>query len=500
MDRQPECNEPWANKTTHLVQSSRLHRRPRVSLKTINIIVEDEHEEENEEQMWFDPDEFDCHDPSFFAARGRMEEVLKMDVDDTEEGNSSRSDLNSVMGRPQKRIIWGEEVPLTAAIGERQFPDDSFGPSSYVMTMGVNPLITIRPVLKGDETGGLAVSKEEAIIFNPNSASGVVPSHRVLELDQLRNYFQLTAPESGSYGFDSVYQVKSRFFLSLLDPSMPRLTNCGNYYRMRYAVYVMPKRAANRSMFQGNWRNRAAGRGYTTARADYEQPQQEDGVQASGGTVLHIGEMHLYTIFPKDGGKQRVSGGREWIPQWCLERPDYIHYENISFFLNQTALSGEEQSALRATETDVNQMVQHFRRFLKHLNSTYVSSTVSAAITNPHEVSYNSTFLLEQLKYPKAGEHFTNPDRVCEQFVRNQMDMFARYQVNFREQAEVAAAVASLVSSELPNDSQMATACSVPSEVYPKESAASKDCLTMDLFLAKLHRLRNQAEWKSVEA
>ncbi|OTF78752.1 hypothetical protein BLA29_005278, partial [Euroglyphus maynei] len=243
-----------------------------------------------------------------------------------------------------KRIIWGKEIPH---IVHHHSPNatniQTF--DNYIMILGSNPLITIRPINIRDE-----------ISTSSTSSYGDPHTSRVFELDNLRNYFQLYEPESSSVhqGGHSSIRFRYEYFLSLLDPTMPRLTNCGNYYRMRYAVYVAIK---NPDVLANDWRNKPV-------------PPDESMKSLPGKRKLvHIGEIHLYTIVPE------LSTGRRYHSIDRFTLAPSIHYENISFFSSQIPLSREELQVLQLSNngtSDFTTIVNHFRGYLKYLNTIVV--------------------------------------------------------------------------------------------------------------------------------
>ncbi|KAJ6225175.1 hypothetical protein RDWZM_003720 [Blomia tropicalis] len=449
---------------------------------------------------------------------------------------TTSNDLVNIL-RHQKRIIWGEEVPspMTSMSMSEMANQDN-----YVMTMGVSPLITIGPLSRnngsnnsgnvavgggGGGGGGSTISnvnnnstnvipKDEIVTITSSTVTNsVVQQHlsRVLELDQLRNYFQLIEP-SDSGSVESKFGNGSQYFLSLLDQSMPRLTNCGHYYRMRYAVYALP-RSVTRSMNTSNWRNRGQ-----QSSAPSVSDSDSNSIGRKRTLLLHIGEMHLYTIFPKDGVKpEPESYSRDLLPKWCRassipttvstsgKGSNYIHYENISFFLNQTPLTDDEWSTLKVSENEVNQMSMNFRRFLKQLNSIVVN-VCSGDQQSTNGGAYNSTCLLEQLKYPKTGDFFLNPDRISEQFLRNQAEMFARYQAYHSGVAKYSDDPIQNLNSECSTDGKWSgkvlplPAIGASTSSSSNSSTIIKDLgmlLNETLFVETLHRLKNQAELKS---
>lgn len=206
----------------------------------------------------------------------------------------------------------------------------------------------------------------------------------------------------------------------------------------------------------------------------------QTGKSTGQSLLLHIGEMHLYNIFPKDGKLQHSGFNEDQLPRWCKEgKSSYIHYENISFFVNQSSLSREEETTLRVTESDINQMTHSFRRYLNSLNSIGMSLSAHSA----DQFTYSSNFLLEQLKYPKSSDHFINSDRTCEQFVRNQVEMFARYEEHFADKKQADRAGTSLDTPVVKSKVKLS--------IEPNKK--SKDLLTGDSFVASLFRLNNQS-------
>lgn len=493
-------------------------------LKTINITIEDEgDDEEDSEVIWFELDDFENakFDSSFVTAQASLESLgawlsnSKAASQDGEKGTASNdataggaggsattgatSDVltpnftsrNQLLNflHQQKRIFWGEEVPCSTT----SWSLESSNPNNCILTMGVNPLITIRPVNRNDTI-------KDDILITSSASTSVAQSSRVLKLGQLKNYFRLSEPETSDY---NQIRFNYKYYLSLLDPSMPRLTNCGHYYRMRYAVYVMAKPGTGfRSMNQSNWRNSsfvdASSRGQ---RQQQQQPQQQQSRCAQPQQqqtkqqqqpqqqhhLIHIGEMHLYTIFPKNN-RLDAAAPRDKTTGTTVAGSDYIHYENISFFLNQTPLTKSDLSTLQMTESDLNQLTINFRRYLKHLNSIIVS--VKTATLNFHldQGNFNSTFLLEQLKYPITSEQFANTDRLCEQFLRNQAEMFARYH-QFHHGSTTSSS-GDLLSKCATNTSlNNATNSTNASSASSSSASATKDTHNSDLFIANLLRL-----------
>lgn len=449
------------------------HTNKKAYLKTINITIEDEcDDDEDSEVVWFDLDDFDNakFDNSFVTAQTNMEPLgawlyspdakTSFDNPDNVEtfNTSSVTSRNELLNflRQQKRIIWGEEVPCSTT----SWSLENTNPNNCILTMGVNPLITIRPVSRSD------TCKDDILITSSTSTS-VSQSNRVLELNQLKNYFLLAEPESSEH---SLNRFNYKYYLSLLDPSMPRLTNCGHYYRMRYAVYVMPKRPSNnRSMSFSNWRSSSV---ENVPSSSFKKNQ-----------LVHIGEMHLYTIFPKEPkmeSKEKLGKSAQ---------TDFIHYENISFFLNQTPLTSQELCTLQMSENDLNQLAINFRRYLKHLNSIIVTVKTTTSYLLDQE-TFNSTFLLEQLKYPKSSDQFTNSDRFCDQFIRNQYEMFARYyQHYYGNNTQVSYALLDKVDTSIADNTKCCLATSTTTAVSNNLKDNSKDTLNSDMFIANLFRL-----------
>ncbi|KAH9417772.1 hypothetical protein DERP_011484 [Dermatophagoides pteronyssinus] len=391
-----------------------------------------------------------------------------------------------------KRIIWGKEIPhivqhnhhnhhhlnhhnhhhLSSSTNNNNNTGNNTQTfDNYVMILGSNPLITIRPINIRDE---MATSS--------TSSYGDPYTSRVFEMDNLRNYFQLNEPESSTsstnhHSSSSSSSISSlsattttnpirfryEYFLSLLDPTMPRLTNCGNYYRMRYAVYVAIK---NSDSFGGGGGGGIGGGNidFNSITNDWRNKQYQQqkvspssSLSSSKRKLVHIGEIHLYTIVPES----IVSIGRRYYNN--QHSIDYhnsnstatsilpsIHYENISFFSSQIPLSREELQVLQLSnnnnsisnnnngttngQSDFTSIVNHFRSFLKYLNTIIVTvSDENHHINNNNnggsggKQSYRSTCLLEQLKYPKIIEQFINPDRIFHQFNRIQCTMLTKY-------------------------------------------------------------------------
>lgn len=487
--------------------------------------------------------------------------------------SSSTSHLNTNK-RPQaaaKRIFWGEEVPLMAvpSLSGTKTVTSTAQPLtqsksmtkdtdvSYSMTAGHSLLITIKPVKGGNAGAGSDESSASAAHHLQRQP------RRLLELSSLLNFFQLLVPEGAVDGDDidgsssslsyvdkqkaqKILCCKSPYFLTLLDPSMPRLTNCGYYYRMRYAVYVMvstssstalsssvPQKFAEHHISGNNWRSCNNNSSSSNSLQPLGGPSQLKVVPPapSRGTsdplVLHIGELHVYTIFPKEGGGGKGGKGSnkdadrssQYFPKWC--QPGHIHYENVSFFANTALLNDEELAALQpVTASDISTMVLNFRRTLKLLNSVVINP-VSGEIrleqqqhsqhqpVEPDEIyqhSFESTLLLEQFKYPKCSATFSNTDRTVHQFVRNQVEMFSRYQAHYSSAAngDTSPDLGNCIQEALMKFYSAMAALPVEKKLLPvtlianngsgnKEAKNDVDWSTVDDFLGKLRRLRNQA-------
>ena len=349
-----------------------------------------------------------------------------------------------------KRIIWGKEIPHVVHHHSSNTNNIQIF-DNYIMILGSNPLITIRPINIRDEVSTSSTSSYD----DPHT-------NRVFELDNLRNYFQLNEPESSSFhhGQSTISTIRFRYeyFLSLLDPTMPRLTNCGNYYRMRYAVYVAIKNSDSMSndfnVAANDWRNMQASLPSTK-------------LLPCKRKLVHIGEIHLYTIVPES----TLSSGKLYNSMDQSKLPPYIHYENISFFSSQIPLSREELQVLQLSNnssgtSDFTTIVNHFRGYLKYLNTIVV--------VDEHRMNAKpnrSTCLLEQLKYPKNLDQFSNPDRIFHQFNRTQCTMLAKY---------------------LHSCTQPVTYSNVEQQLQlqqPNEKTNESDIITSDLFVHNLVQL-----------
>ena len=463
----------------------------------------------------------------------------------TDSGSVSNYQQHSESLRHQtKHVIWGGEVPRTSNVVSLDSDQ-----ASSLMNLGTNPLITIRPAGRNE-------NKEDIVITSgplTTSLKTMNSSNRMIDLDQLRNYFLLDRKEDTTTGYNvdggltratSQEGTKMQYFLSLLDPSMPRLTNCGYYFRMRYAVYVSMKQWAmyktSDSSSTSNWRKRrvpverlvVSSEDRNSGEVEVRKNASSLLLQQRKNPLLHIGEMHLYTIFPKDDKLDQGNFNIEQLPRWCKDgKSNFIHYENISFFQNQTPLNMEEEALMRVTETDIGHMIQNFRRVLKLFNSIDVPSSVIS--DSGERIYYISTYLLEKLKYPKLSDDITKPDRTCEQFFRNQMEMFARYEAYFNgsgyrsskinERGELEGESFSYGGSafsayEGVNESGNGSDCGngletkmMISMTKPSPSISAKDnvydyegkvvdLMTADSLVTKLYRLKNQAESKFIEA
>lgn len=281
-----------------------------------------------------------------------------------------------------KRIVWGEEIPHCFYSANTIQSD-----YRYIITIDKNPLITIKPIDNKDDENFCdrkLIDKKEIILAN---------DHRILDLKNLRNYFCLSKPHQGSKNrqqnlSNSIAQQYSkssdgfRYYLALLDQRMPRQTNCGNYYRMRYAVYC----------------------GINGSRKSWRSKADTDSILILSTVIAHIGELHLYTKVPDED-----------------QIDSMIRYENISFFLNSNPIARDGLQASERTLLDINfnQIGNHFRRYLKELHSIILPLHRSGG--------HQSTYLLEQLRYPKLRSDFINRDRNCERFLRTQSLMLARY-------------------------------------------------------------------------
>lgn len=547
-------------------------RAPRLILKTINVIIEDEvNENETEATLWYDaldePTGTNVHrneSITFPDANGggqsgrqvnqsvsnlmtladdddvhqKLHQYLKqtqrpnhplyhlMPMPSQLSGNYLNNNSSKRQGQEgaanKARIFWGEEVPQMGPVHAAQdnSKNDLKSDDVSYMTLKTNtghlPFISIQPIKSGE-------SRDDYSTASHTPSNQHLLSQHLLKLSSLRNYFQLLTTEddgkldevnigSINKALEQKVSLKSPYFLALVDPSMPRLTNCGYYYRMRYAVYVLLSASSNPSTKlvdhkSGGWRSKE---------------QKPETPLSASDLVLHIGELHVYTIFPKGGPEKGKSNNRQkegLQPKWCLATPGYLHYENVSFFANSSPL----KTIAPLIEADIATLVLNFRQTLKLLNSVTVLKEVQLGQNRQQKlekvskkenflqntVTESCSLLLEQLKYPKSGASFSNTDRLSDAFVRNQADMFAHYYQAFFSHTAILASTRALVSPapELRHFDVVAkkwSAALSPSagtflgkKPPPKLSAVTDkkevDWSTVNDFIGKLHFLRNEA-------
>lgn len=296
-------------------------------------------------------------------------------------------------------------MPTTETIGTE---DTGERCSSMTSSLAHRPMLierlltvptTSRTQMVSPPDGSIASSTNNIVLATTKEQ---LTNSRLLTLSMLRNYFKLRKPAAAS-------TASVDYYLALLDPSMPKLTNCGRYYRMRYVVYVDVKsrgvmatataRGYETRPTEDNWRCRG--------RQQQQQLPPQSTNQGAEPLLLQVGELHLY-----------VNCGQE---QDCaVERKDAkkitLMYENISFFLNQTPLTADQIERIGLVDSSLDRLVLSFRRILKQLDD---DQRVAPGVTG-------SSLLLEQVKYPKSVTSFRNVDHVVGHFLRNQESMLAK--------------------------------------------------------------------------